>query len=135
MEPEPERVGLRFPFPAQEQDEGSEEKAPVSWTLIFVPGTVLRALTKMGGVRRGDRVLSILEMRELRPRKGTCPRPHIQKWCSWDQTLLWWLPDIPACSEHSGATLIPRPPAEALTHVLPSGCIMKNPVLEHEVSL
>lgn len=50
MEPEPERVGLQFLFPAQEQDEGTEEKAPVSWTLIFVLDTVPRALTKMGGV-------------------------------------------------------------------------------------
>lgn len=91
---EPERVGLRFLFPAQEQ-EGTDEKAPASWTLIFVPGTVPRALTKKTTLQTGGRTLSILEMRELRPREGTCPRPHTQKWWSWDQTLLWWIPEVP----------------------------------------
>lgn len=41
----------------------------------------------------------------------------------------------PAHSEHSGPKRSPRPPAEALTHLLPRRCIVEDSVLEHKVSL
>lgn len=41
----------------------------------------------------------------------------------------------PVRADHSGPTLSPQPPAEALTHLLPRRCIVKDSVLEHKVSL
>lgn len=57
---QPERKGLQLLFPAREWDEDTDDKAPVSWALIFVPGTVPKALTKMTTLQMGERTLSIL---------------------------------------------------------------------------
>lgn len=102
----------------------------------FVPGTVLRALTKMTMTSQmGDRTLPILETREVRPREDTCSRPHTQEWLAWDSgpALGDSIRPLPARGIWDQAP--PTTPGKAPTHILPSSCIAKNAILKHKVSL
>lgn len=101
----------------------------------FVPGTVLGALTKRAmTLQIGDCTVPILEMRELRPREDACSRPHPQERRTGIQARIWGAPEAPCLSGRLESGLS-RNPHQALTHVLPSSRVAKDPVLKHEVPL